>query len=63
MVRRFFKKIKILQTFMLSNVKNVYFQAFFYKSFKNQKLDIYKCPFSKKILKFIFRFFTTFNIF
>jgi hypothetical protein len=38
MVRRFFKKIKIFQTFMLSNVKNVYFQAFFYKSFKKSKI-------------------------
>jgi hypothetical protein len=27
---------------------------FFYKGLRFSKLDIYKCPFSKKILKFIF---------
>ena len=31
------------------------FQRFFIKALKNQKLDINKCPFFKKITKFIFR--------
>ena len=30
------------------------FQRFFIKAFKNVKMDIYKCPKLKKILKFIF---------
>ena len=55
MVRRFFACIFYFVMLMLTKVKNALFLPKFYKGLNTLKMDIYKCPFSKKILKIFFK--------
>ena len=56
------RKKKGFKKFLELNGLSVFFLQKFYKGSINIKLDIYKCPFLKKIMKYIFLKKTHINI-
>jgi len=55
MVRRFLGHfIKLCYAYAYKSEKTVFFKKIFYKGLPISKMDIYKCPKTKKILKLFF---------